>query len=67
MQRLNAQTVQPEFVSLTNAGIVIDKSRSYVQKMDRLGRFVPKYRINNSSFFKLSDIRSWMEKHLEKA
>jgi predicted DNA-binding transcriptional regulator AlpA len=66
MQRLNAQTVQPEYVGQRDAAVFIGRSVSFVQKLDRNGAFVPKYRINRASSYRLSDIREWMERHLER-
>jgi hypothetical protein len=60
---LNAQSVRQEFVCQKDAATLLGRSVSWVQKQDRAGTFVPKYRVGRAAMYRADDIRSWMERH----
>jgi hypothetical protein len=65
MSCLNAVTVQQEFLCQRDAAILLGRSVPFIQKEERAGNFVAKYRVGKSALYRVSDVREWMERHRE--
>ena len=62
MSCLNA-AVQQEFLCQRDVAVLLGRSVPFIQKVERAGNFVPKYRVGKSALYRVDDVRAWMEKH----
>jgi predicted DNA-binding transcriptional regulator AlpA len=44
---------------------MLDTSRSGIAKLERAGQFVPRYTLGRNVYYRVQDVREWMERHRE--
>jgi predicted DNA-binding transcriptional regulator AlpA len=62
---LSAPSVRQEYLCQRDAAILLGRSVAFVQKLERAGNFVQKFRVGNSAMYRVDDIRAWMERHAQ--